>query len=318
MAGRGPSGLPPLSLSRPPVPAPRGSSADSAFHDWKWRRRHPAAAGEVGHRHRPAALGHRLLAQPRDRAPGRRVVDVLVGGPPAAQALDEALVHQVVHAPVAALVVAYALRLPQRVLELLVVILERLPLLLLAPPLDVDAVGPALDEPARALQHADAAVGPRAVGVVGEEDRLAVDGTDQGRVDVAQLVALTAAWVIGREVLGSVELEPARVPAHRDDVVEAVAAVDVHALGDGSQAVGGVQVPVPVHRVGAAPEPLAVPPELDRAQVVQIAALPVEQLAEQAALGEDEGQHLAAVVAAVDRKSTRLNSSHSSISYAVF
>src|SRR2546422_131658 len=36
-----------------------------------------------------------------------------------------------------------------------------------------------------------------------------------------------------------------------------------------------------------------------RMRVVEIAALAVEQLAEQAALGEDEGQHLAAVVAAV-------------------
>src|SRR5207247_7042165 len=111
------------------------------------RRRLPPAAGEVGHRHRPAALGDRLLTQPRDRAPGRGVVDVLVGGPPAAQAFNEALVHEVVHAPVAALVVAHALRLPERVLELLVVLLEGLPLVLLAASLDVDAVGPALDEP---------------------------------------------------------------------------------------------------------------------------------------------------------------------------
>src|SRR5207247_4497283 len=107
---------------------------------------------EVRDRHRPAALGHRLLAQSRDGAPGRRVVDVLVGGPPAAQAFNEALVHEVVHAPVAALVVAHALRVPERVLELLIILLERLPLVLLAASLDVDPVRPALDEPARALE----------------------------------------------------------------------------------------------------------------------------------------------------------------------
>ena len=95
------------------------------------------------------------------------------------------------------------------------------------------------------------------------------------------------------------QLQPARAARHRDQVVEAVAAVDVQALRDGAEPVRRIQVAVALRGMGAAPQPLTVGGELHRAQVVVVAALGVEQLPEQALPHQVEHQHLAPIVAAV-------------------
>ena len=77
---------------------------------------------------------------------------------------------------------------------------------------------------------------------------------------------------------------------------ELVAAVDVHAVGDGAEAVCGVEVAVPGPGVVAAPESLAAVGELDAAQVVEVAALGVEDLAEESLPHEVQAEELGAPV----------------------
>src|SRR5512147_847606 len=93
-------------------------------------------------------------------------------------------------------------------------------------------------------------------------------------------------------------LQAARGAAHGDQGVELVAPVDGHRLGDRTEPMGRVEVSVPPGRMGAAPEAFALVRELDLAQIVIVAALTVEQLAEKTLPRQVEGEHLEPVVGA--------------------
>ena len=103
----------------------------------------------------------------------------------------------------------------------------------------------------------------------------------------------------GAERRHGVFVEAAAGTAHRHQVVEGVAAVDVQALGHRAQAVGRVEVAVELLGPGPPPQPLALVRELDAAQVVEVAGLGVDDLAEQAFADEVQGHELDPVVAAV-------------------
>src|SRR5215208_7519380 len=115
------------------------------------RVRLPPAAGEVRDVLRPAAVRHRALGERAHHAERDGVVDFHVGRHASAQALDQPAVLQEVHPPVTGRRALHLVVLPQRVLELGVVPVQRLPLVLRAPPLDVHAVRVAGEDAARAL-----------------------------------------------------------------------------------------------------------------------------------------------------------------------
>ncbi len=104
---------------------------------------------------------------------------------------------------------------------------------------------------------------------------------------------------VGAELLGAVEVEAHRLAADRDEVIEAVAAVDVQALADRAESVSRVEVAVSPDRVLRPPEGLAGAAELDAAEVVEVPGLGVEDLAEKAFFHQVEAEHFRAVVAAV-------------------
>ena len=132
-----------------------------------------------------------------------------------------------------------------------------------------------------------------------EKNRLALDGPDKRVVDVAELVGFVAPGVGVGELLGGILLQAAVVRAHRHEKVEPVAAIDVHALGDGPEAVRGVKIAVVGLRPGAPPQTLSFFRELDAPQVVQVPALAVQHFAEHALAHQVQGQHFTAIVAAI-------------------
>src|SRR5205823_4955567 len=100
-----------------PSPALAAPPGRSSRDDPQVRPRLPAAAREVGELGRPAAVRHRPFGQRRDGAYGNRVVHVHVGGQPFAQALDEPIVLEVVHAAMPGAPALLFHLLPQRVIE---------------------------------------------------------------------------------------------------------------------------------------------------------------------------------------------------------
>ncbi len=184
-------------------------------------------------------------------------------------------------------------------LECVVIRVQLFPRVLGTLAFNEDPVGPPLNDPFRALDEIQATVGTGVVGVVADIDGLAFDGADQRHVDVAQLVRLVTARIRLGEVCRGVLFQAAVVRAHRNEEIEPIAAIDVHTLGDRSEPVRRVQVAVVRLRPGAAPQPLALLRELDLAQVVQISALAMQELAEHAQSHEMQCQHLAPVVATV-------------------
>src|SRR5262245_1127634 len=134
--------------------------------DFERRRRLPAAAREIREVHRGRPALDRLDAQVDDRAQRRGVVHVHVRRLALAQALDQAIVLDEVHAAMAGALRLLGDLLPERMLELRQDGVRVLPLILLAAALDVDAARIALKEALRALDHVDAAVGTRQIRAV--------------------------------------------------------------------------------------------------------------------------------------------------------
>src|SRR2546426_6562472 len=98
----------------------------------------PPAASEVGKLHWRAALSHRCFAQGSRSAPGGRIVHIHIRHQTFSHALDEAVVHNEVHASVSAPLASQLSDLgPQRVLVLRLVFVERGPVLASFLPVEV-------------------------------------------------------------------------------------------------------------------------------------------------------------------------------------
>src|SRR3954449_487113 len=235
------------SASRMRGPRPRASTtardvgltrpARLHMDDRQGRRVLPAAAREVREIDRGRFLGHRLHAQMHDRAQRRSVVHVHVGRLSFAEAFDEPVVLDEVHPAVTGALRNRSNLFPERMLELLHERRRVLPLVLFAATLDVDTTRITLKQPLGALHHVDAAVGTRKVGAVLDKNRAAARGLDQAGIHVAEDVLLLALRGVGRGVLPGPVLQPARRTAHRDEIVETIAAIDVHAVCDRTEAV---------------------------------------------------------------------------------
>ena len=85
---------------------------------------------------------------------------------------------------------------------------------------------------------------------------------------VAAEVAFHAFWVGGGQVLVAVEGKRGGEGTHGDDGLEAVAAVDIHVMRDGAEAVSGIEIAVAVEVFVAAPEAFAIVGEEFAAKVM--------------------------------------------------
>ena len=124
---------------------------------------------------------------------------------------------------------------------------------------------------------------------------------DDRRVEVAGDVALAPARIglVVLERLLAVEREAALRRADGDEVVEAVAGVDVEVPAHGAEPVRRIEVGVGARVPRAAPEPFVLRLEEDLPQVVQVGRLGVQHLAEQSRVHHAVHQHLVVAVVAV-------------------
>jgi len=82
-----------------------------------------------------------------------------------------------------------------------------------------------------------------------------------------------------RDVCFAVLFETVLGRTHGDDVVESVAALNAHVVGDGTESVGGVEIAVALGVEGAAPEAFALVGEELFAEVVEVCAFSVKKVA---------------------------------------
>jgi len=121
----------------------------------------PFAAGEVGDFDGSVSLGDGFDAEWADGRPGRGVVDVHVRWEAFAQALEEAIDHDEIHAAMAADFLGdFSLARPERMLVLLEVV-DGAPRLIFVHAVDVDAGWVVLEDGFGSGDLVDAAVGVR-------------------------------------------------------------------------------------------------------------------------------------------------------------
>ena len=189
---------------------------------------------------------------------------------------------------------------PERVLEVLLPRIERAPAFAARLSVHVDARRVVLEDALRSLDRVEPRVRPRIRHVVLQQDRAPPRRLDQRRVQVAGdvlLLPLRVGAVLHRLI--AVQGEPAFLGAHRHQVLEAVAPVNVEVPGYRSEAMGGIQVGVVARVPGAAPQPFVAVLEQDVAQVVQVRGRAVQRLAEHAGVHQAIHQHLVVAVVAV-------------------
>ena len=161
----------------------------------------------------------------------------------------------------------------------------------------------------RAHEEVAAVVRTRRADVVDERERLALRRVHEAGVDVALHHPLRMAVerlavdadnaVVRREVRLAERLERRALRLHRDEVLEAVAAVDVEAPPRRDEPVRGIVVAVVLHVAVDAPEHAVARVVLERALVVLVADLRLHDLAELPLLDEVEHEHLLLAVRAV-------------------
>ena len=268
----------------------------------------PVATREVGHLHRHTAIGDGGGGQLTEAGPFGGVVDVLVKRQAMLQAVDEAIVHDEVHAAMSANFLGFLFNLYRDGVEVFfhdhVAHLGRNE----AVRVEFGAFGQETGGEF-VLQHSEAfdgvfvgkafgagkliqaVVGPIGVDVMFNQESLAFLGLDHrgGHVAVGEVID-------AHQFLGDFLAIVGR-RAHTDEGLHAVAAVDIEGLAEGPEAVGGVDVAgmglvefkTPVFVVFA---PIGL-------QVMDVGAFAMDEFAEHALLGHVEGGQLEEVVAAV-------------------
>ena len=86
--------------------------------------------------------------------------------------------------------------------------------------------------------------------------------------------------MVGSEVVGSVNVHSSRFGAHGNQVIELVAAIDIHPLRDRSYLVGGIEIAVACDGVVASPLEYSFRIDLNVADVVLVSRFGVEHLTE--------------------------------------
>ena len=280
----------------------------------------PGAAREVGDLHWRAVVPNGFLAQFAQATPAGEIIDVLVEREPVLQAVGQTQDHEEVHAVMVAYLSRHlAVLLPERMHELLT---DGVGLLFGKESVGTDTrllfegetEGVVGEDAFRAGDGVDAAVGTGCAHIVLDHDGASVLRLDEHRVHVAHFDLELGLPAVGRERRLRILLEVEGIRFERNEIVEAVAAVDVHVPADRSEAMGRVLVPFVGGVVAQPPEvPVGVAagrfvpsrrrfvpvPVVVRPQVVDVGAFGVDELAELAETAEIEREHLHLAVAAV-------------------
>ena len=258
----------------------------------------PFSSGEVGDVDALATVGDRPFAEGADYGPDRAVVDVLIEWFPIAEAGHDAPVHDEVHAAMSAVADGFFGEFfPERVVVFLVPLTERGAL---HPALggfglafDDDPSGEAGPHAARALDKVVAGVGAGELFIPLDHQGLAFDGFADGGVDVTADEFKASAFVSGREFSAGVFGACPRRAADAGHEVEPVSPVDIHVVGDGAEAVGGIEIPVPLGVVVGAPGSGSVFDLLHLpAKIVDVGGFSVEEFAEQSEAAHMEDEEL--------------------------
>ena len=277
----------------------------------------PVSAGEVRNFNRSGAVDHRNRAEFGEAAPFGDVIDVQVHGEAVLEAVNNAVVHDEVHAAVAAdLLSLFADFLDQRVLIFcdegvfrrfreeavgveVFVVRNAFHFNLLA--FDGVALCRVLvREAERAGELVLTAVRLRRHDVVLDFDHLALSGAEERRGVVAVLEVFTG---FARGFFNE-GLADEGVGVHGDEGCQAVAAVDIHRLADGAESVRCIDVAAvklvvfqaPAELIFLAGFPVVFP---EAAEVVDVSAFAANDFAEEAFLCHVERVELEEVVAAV-------------------
>ena len=165
--------------------------------------------------------------------------------------------------------------------------------------LDVHACGVILEDTLAALHRIDARVRTRAGHIVLQPDGTTLRRLDQRGVQVTGHVLLLPARRVLRLMLGAPVRQAGLGRAHRDDVLEAVAAIDVHERSHGAESVRRIEVAVALRVMRATPEPFITCLEQDFAQVVIVGGTTMLDLTKQAGAHHVQHQQLVVAVAAV-------------------
>src|SRR6266702_69513 len=128
---------------------------------------------------------------------------------------------------------------------------------------DVDARRIVAEDPLAAGDEVDAVVRLGAADVMLQLDHAALHGADEADIEVAFLVDLLLARIAGGELILPILLEPGGDGTHRDEGIEAVAAVDVHVVCHGTQAVSRIEIAIAIEVLEAAPLAFALGGEKD-------------------------------------------------------
>src|SRR5687767_9678867 len=158
--------------------------------------------------------------------------------------------------------------------ELRAIVLKVLPAIVRAAALDVDLLLRVLsDDTLRALKQDVATVRTRRIGVVRDRDRLPLLRSDERGDDVTERVVPSSLDAVRPDMFRGPEVQPSRLAGHRNEVVELVAAIDVHPLCDRADAVRRIEIAVATNRVLHAPPTNVEVAELQPTEVVQVATL---------------------------------------------
>ena len=87
-----------------------------------------------------------------------------------------------------------------------------------------------------------------------DHDRPPANGLDHADVDIAEHVAFVSLRRIGGDVCLRPVLQTAGRSAHRDQIVETIAAIDIQTIRHRSEAMRWIEVAIQLHRPGASPQ----------------------------------------------------------------
>src|SRR6185436_15421382 len=122
----------------------------------------------------------------------------------------------------------------------------------------------------RALNQVDAIVWTRCADVVLQHDRAPSGRLDDARVVVTGFVDLFPFWISRRHMLLPIRFKTKMSRAHRHDVIEAVATIDVHVLRHWTKPVGGIEIAVAQGVVTTTPQSFVLVLKQDPAEVMVV------------------------------------------------
>ena len=237
---------------------------------WKWisfnlqlerkRRRatNPLSASEIREVYDGTAACDGHLGEGGNGAPGCGVIAIHRSRFLVADGVDEVEHHHVVHTAVAGFGSLRLVLCPELVVVLLEPCLRVVPTVGLRFALDIDVVAVVHPQAFGSLDAEAERVGTRRVRVMRYDDGLSVGAFNHRGYDVAQVEADVGQRMMLATVIDDEFVQAARLGSHCREREEAVATVNVQAVGNRAHTVRRVNVAVAVNRVIRAPLCLSV------------------------------------------------------------